>query len=131
MPARFATDRTRGPRRATRNSSGNLPATSRRSDAGRSCRSTVAGRAEHARIAPLFLLFDYTFRPPDISAVLDALAWARESGVVSGDEQMLDPEPVRVVRRLVSDALRLDRGAARRAARGHVHGAREPLAAPL
>jgi hypothetical protein len=43
-------------------------------------------------IAPMFLLFDYSFRPPAVP--LDqAVAWARESGVVSGDELMLDPFP--------------------------------------
>ena len=42
-------------------------------------------------IVPMFLLFDYTFRPPDVSAE-DAIAWAREDGGVSGDELMLDPQ---------------------------------------
>ena len=43
-------------------------------------------------VVPLFLLFDYSFRPDDVP--LDrAVAWARASGVVSGDEQMLDPVP--------------------------------------
>jgi 3',5'-cyclic AMP phosphodiesterase CpdA len=43
-------------------------------------------------IVPMFLLFDYTFRPPDVR-VEDAVAWARATGVVSGDEQYLDPVP--------------------------------------
>ena len=43
-------------------------------------------------VIPMFLLFDYSFRPPGVSAD-GALAWARESGVVCGDEQMLDPVP--------------------------------------
>jgi predicted phosphodiesterase len=43
-------------------------------------------------IVPMFLLFDYTFRPADVPADA-ALPWARESGVVSGDELMLDPSP--------------------------------------
>ena len=43
-------------------------------------------------IVPMFLLFDYSFRPPDVAA-RDAIAWAKTSGVVSGDEQMLSPEP--------------------------------------
>ena len=43
-------------------------------------------------IVPMSLLFDYSFRPPDI-ADEDAIPWARETGVVSGDEQMLSPEP--------------------------------------
>jgi hypothetical protein len=41
---------------------------------------------------PMFLLFDYSFRPPDVPAE-EAIAWARESGVVSGDELMIDPGP--------------------------------------
>lgn len=43
-------------------------------------------------LVPLFLLFDYTFRPPEIT-LGDAIAWAKASGVVSGDEQMLSHEP--------------------------------------
>jgi len=43
-------------------------------------------------LCPLFLLYDYSFRPADISRD-DAIPWARESGVVCGDEQMLSPEP--------------------------------------
>jgi 3',5'-cyclic AMP phosphodiesterase CpdA len=43
-------------------------------------------------IVPMFLLFDYSFRPPAVGAA-DAVRWARESGVVSGDEHMLDPTP--------------------------------------
>jgi 3',5'-cyclic AMP phosphodiesterase CpdA len=43
-------------------------------------------------IVPMFLLFDYTFRPDDIPAER-AIAWARETGVVSGDEQMLPSVP--------------------------------------
>jgi hypothetical protein len=43
-------------------------------------------------IVPMFLLFDYSFRPPDVPFA-GAIAWARESGVVAGDEQMIDPAP--------------------------------------
>ncbi|HXT70695.1 MAG TPA: metallophosphoesterase [Vicinamibacterales bacterium] len=43
-------------------------------------------------IVPMFLLFDYSFRPPEIGEA-QAIPWARESGVGSGDEQMLSPEP--------------------------------------
>jgi 3',5'-cyclic AMP phosphodiesterase CpdA len=43
-------------------------------------------------VVPMFLLFDYTFRPEGITAE-QAIPWARESGVVSGDELMLDPSP--------------------------------------
>ncbi len=40
----------------------------------------------------MFLIYDYSFRPPDVSRE-GALAWAYESGVVCGDEQMLDSTP--------------------------------------
>ena len=43
-------------------------------------------------IVPMFLLFDYSFRPPDIPRA-DALRWARAHGVLSGDELMLSPAP--------------------------------------
>ena len=43
-------------------------------------------------VAPLFLLYDYSFRPDDVdrSAALD---WARESGVECVDEVLLHPDP--------------------------------------
>lgn len=44
------------------------------------------------RVAPLFLLYDYTFRPDDVP-VEDAVAWARETGVECADERLLDPDP--------------------------------------
>ena len=43
-------------------------------------------------IVPMFLLFDYSFRPAGIPAER-AVGWARETGVVCGDEMMLDPAP--------------------------------------
>ncbi len=43
-------------------------------------------------IAPLFLLYDYTFRPPQITAD-QAIPWAAESGVMCVDEYRLKPEP--------------------------------------
>jgi 3',5'-cyclic AMP phosphodiesterase CpdA len=43
-------------------------------------------------IVPMFLLFDYSFRPGEIPADR-AVHWARETGVVCGDEMMLDPAP--------------------------------------
>src|SRR5262245_14542601 len=43
-------------------------------------------------IVPMFLLFDYTFRPDDVRAE-DAIGWAREDGIVSTDELMLSPAP--------------------------------------
>lgn len=43
-------------------------------------------------VVPMFLLFDYSLRPPGIP-IASAVRWAREAGVRSGDEQMLDPSP--------------------------------------
>ena len=43
-------------------------------------------------IAPLFVLFDYTFRP-DVVAPEDAVAWAWEDGICSADERFLVPDP--------------------------------------
>lgn len=45
-------------------------------------------------IVPMFLLYDYSFRPPEVP-LEDAVAWARQTGVVCGDEFMLDPRPFR------------------------------------
>jgi 3',5'-cyclic AMP phosphodiesterase CpdA len=43
-------------------------------------------------VVPMFLLFDYSFRPADVP-LEHAVRWARETGVVSGDEQFLSPAP--------------------------------------
>jgi hypothetical protein len=43
-------------------------------------------------LVPMFLLFDYSFRPADVP-LAEALRWARASGVGSGDEHWLSPEP--------------------------------------
>lgn len=43
-------------------------------------------------IVPMFLLFDYSYRPADLPAE-KAIAWARETRVVSTDERRLDPHP--------------------------------------
>jgi 3',5'-cyclic AMP phosphodiesterase CpdA len=43
-------------------------------------------------ICPMFLLYDYSFRPPEITRE-GAVPWARDSGVVCGDEWMLSPAP--------------------------------------
>lgn len=43
-------------------------------------------------IVPLFLLYDYSFRPDSVSQE-NAVAWAMESGIVCTDEYRLDPEP--------------------------------------
>lgn len=43
-------------------------------------------------IAPLFTFYDYSFRPAEV-AEEDAVAWARESGVLCSDERLLPPDP--------------------------------------
>ncbi|GAA2050549.1 metallophosphoesterase family protein [Williamsia deligens] len=45
------------------------------------------------RVVPMFLLYDYTFRPPGTHTALSALAVARENNVVATDEFLLSPEP--------------------------------------
>lgn len=52
--------------------------------------ATATPEAPATYICPLFLLYDYTFHP---HGIVDPLAWARESGVVCGDEWMLSPDP--------------------------------------
>jgi 3',5'-cyclic AMP phosphodiesterase CpdA len=44
-------------------------------------------------VAPLFLLYDYTFRPPGTSDKTEGLARAYASGVVCSDEWLLHPDP--------------------------------------
>lgn len=43
-------------------------------------------------IVPMFLLYDYSFRPRHV-AQEEAVAWAAESGVVCTDEELLHPTP--------------------------------------
>ncbi|GLU48563.1 metallophosphoesterase family protein [Nocardiopsis ansamitocini] len=44
-------------------------------------------------VAPLFLLYDYTWRPEGTSTPEEALAYAHKTGVVCSDEFLLDPSP--------------------------------------
>jgi 3',5'-cyclic AMP phosphodiesterase CpdA len=46
-----------------------------------------------AVVCPLFLLYDYTFRPEGTTTKEEGLARAFESGVFSADEILLDPAP--------------------------------------
>jgi 3',5'-cyclic AMP phosphodiesterase CpdA len=43
-------------------------------------------------LAPLFLLYDYSFRPDHV-AEADALAWAQATGIECADESVLHPDP--------------------------------------
>ena len=51
------------------------------------------GAGGPAMIAPLFLLYDYTFLPAGADTKAAALAMAYDSGVVCSDERMLHPDP--------------------------------------
>ena len=51
------------------------------------------GEGGPAVIAPLFLLYDYTFRPEGTNNKEEALAKAHEAGVVCTDEYFLFPDP--------------------------------------
>lgn len=46
-----------------------------------------------AVVAPLFLLYDYTFRAPGTDTKEQSLARAHEAGVVCSDEYLLHPDP--------------------------------------
>jgi 3',5'-cyclic AMP phosphodiesterase CpdA len=43
-------------------------------------------------LVPMFLLYDYSFRPREVPAE-EAVEWAAESGVVCTDEELLFPDP--------------------------------------
>ena len=51
------------------------------------------GESGPVTVAPLFLLYDYTFRPPGAETKEEGLAVAYESGVVGTDETVLHPDP--------------------------------------
>ncbi|MCT2583377.1 metallophosphoesterase family protein [Actinophytocola gossypii] len=44
-------------------------------------------------IAPLFTLYDYSFRPPGCATKEEGLAYAHRTGVVCTDEYLLHPDP--------------------------------------
>jgi 3',5'-cyclic AMP phosphodiesterase CpdA len=51
------------------------------------------GRGGPAIVAPLFLLYDYTFRPEGTTTQQEALDRAYDAGVVCTDEFLLHPDP--------------------------------------
>ncbi|MFI9203655.1 metallophosphoesterase family protein [Streptomyces sp. NPDC053048] len=51
------------------------------------------GEGGPVAIAPLFTLYDYTFRTPTAATKEESLAQAHEAGVVCTDEYLLHPEP--------------------------------------
>lgn len=44
------------------------------------------------RVAPLFLLYDYSYKPMDVP-IENAVSWAMESGIQCMDEHLLHPHP--------------------------------------
>ena len=52
----------------------------------------VWAREPRAVIAPMFLLYDYSFRPDTVPAD-EVLAWAAADGIRSADERFLAPDP--------------------------------------
>lgn len=50
------------------------------------------GTSERALICPIFTLYDYSFRPDNISRE-KALDWALEEGIQATDEKLLHPDP--------------------------------------
>lgn len=60
-------------------------------------------------VAPLFLLYDYTFRPAGTSTKAEALAVAREAGVVCTDEYYLHPDPHPTREQWCADRVRVSR----------------------
>lgn len=51
------------------------------------------GEGGPVAIAPLFVLYDYSFHPPGTSTKEAGLAYAYETGVVCADEVLLHPDP--------------------------------------
>jgi predicted phosphodiesterase len=51
------------------------------------------GQGGPVRVAPLFLLYDYTFRPPGTRTKEEGLAYAHSTGIVCNDEFLLHPDP--------------------------------------
>jgi 3',5'-cyclic AMP phosphodiesterase CpdA len=52
-----------------------------------------AGEDGPVVVAPLFVLYDYSFRPAGASSTAEGLAQAKGAGVVSTDERWLHPDP--------------------------------------
>jgi 3',5'-cyclic AMP phosphodiesterase CpdA len=52
-----------------------------------------AGEGGPVVVAPLFVLYDYSFRPAGAASAAEGLAQAHSAGVVSTDERWLHPDP--------------------------------------
>lgn len=51
------------------------------------------GEGGPALIAPIFTLYDYTFRPQHLKTKAEALKWAEEADTIATDEFVLHPDP--------------------------------------
>lgn len=51
------------------------------------------GAGGPALVAPIFTLYDYSFRPDHLPSKEDALRWAEETDTVATDEYVLHPDP--------------------------------------
>ncbi len=81
------------------------------------------------RIVPLFLLYDYSFRPDGARTKAEGLARAYDTGVVCTDERWLHPDPYPSVGGVVLGPGRGDPGAAGRPAARPARGPGQPLPA--
>ena len=88
-----------------------------------------SGAGGPVTVAPLFLLYDYTFRLPGQADADEALEAAYGAGVVATDEYLLHPDPYPDRVAWCHAAGEDDRGPARRAAGRHQDRAGQPLAA--
>lgn len=52
--------------------------------------------AQEIRLVPMFLLYDYSFRPDHVPSA-GAVEWATDAGVLCTDEHLLHPDPYRDV----------------------------------
>ncbi len=77
-----------------------------------------AGTGGPVLIVPLFVLYDYSFRPDEAASVEDGVALARAAGVVSTDERLLHPDPYPSREAWCADRLARTRETARCAAAG-------------
>ena len=57
-------------------------------------------------LAPMFLLYDYSYRPEDV-AETDAITWAKEGGILCTDEALLDPAPRRTRQHWCADRVQI------------------------
>ena len=80
-------------------------------------------------IVPLFLLYDYSFRPDGADTAADGLELAHAAGIVSSDERMLHPDPYPSRAAWCADRLAISGRRLRGVAGRSADGAGQPLSA--